>query len=65
MKIQAAGANIVVGKRVTLGAAINSIVLIIGIYFPQHQQALLAAAIPLTFLSQLFIANKIGITTHE
>ncbi len=63
LKIQAGGTNIVIGKRVTLGAVINSLVLIAGIYWPQHQQALLAAAVPLTFVAQVYVGNKYGITT--
>lgn len=63
MKLEAAGSNIVIGKRVTLGAVINSIVLIAGIYFPQHQQALLAAATPLTFFAQVYVGNTYSITT--
>lgn len=63
MKINAVGTQVVIGKRVTIGAALNSVVLILAFYFPEHQQALLASAIPVTFLLQIFIAHKYGITT--
>ena len=55
--------NVVIGKRTTVGAAITSTVAMLVHYYPDHAPALVAAAVPLTFAAQVWIANKFGVTT--
>lgn len=56
---------IVIGKRVAVGAVINSLTSILAFYIPEHAPAFVAAAVPITFIAQIIIANWIGITTVE
>jgi len=55
--------NIVIGKRVTIGAAINSTAAVLAALFPEKASAIVAAAVPVTFLAQVLIAKYFGITT--
>lgn len=57
--------NIVIGKRVTLGAVINSCAAVAAHFFPDHAPAIVAAAVPITFVAQVIVGNKFGITTGE
>ncbi len=57
--------DVVVGKRVTVGAAITSLAAILVHYFPDHGPAIVAAAVPVTFLVQIWIARKFGVTTKN
>ncbi len=54
--------NIIVGKRVQIGAAITSSVAVLAHMFPSHAPALIASAVPITFLVQLWIVKKFGVT---
>lgn len=54
--------NIIIGKRIPIGAAINSIAVIFAAFFPNQAIAIMATAIPLTFIAQLIIANFLGVT---
>ena len=62
MKIKAGETQIVIGKRVTIGAAINGIATAVAAYFPEHAVAIMATAIPLTFLIQVVVAHYGGVT---
>ena len=55
--------NIIVGKRVQIGAAITSTAAVFASFFPNQAVGIIAAAVPVTFLVQLYIANKFGVTT--
>ena len=59
MKVQ----GIVVGKRITVGAAILAFSEGLQFYFPDHAPAIGQFAIPVIFMVQLFIANKFGVTS--
>jgi hypothetical protein len=55
--------GLVIGKRITVGAAITSSAGLLTHFFPQHGPAFIAAAVPITFIAQIIIAKKFGITT--
>jgi hypothetical protein len=55
--------NIVIGKRVTVGAAINSTAAVFSHFFPEHAPAIVSIAVPVTFITQILIAKYGGITT--
>lgn len=65
MKLQVAEQQIIVGKRVTIGAAINGILAAVAHYRPDDAAALLALSVPLTFVIQVVIGNTLTITTKE
>ena len=65
MKVDIGERHVIIGKRVTIGAAINSIASIFAFLFPERAPAIVAAAVPLTFLVQVFIANRYGVTQQE
>jgi hypothetical protein len=54
--------NVIIGKRVTLGAAITSLAAVFAHIWPAHAPAIISAAVPITFFGQIWIANKIGVT---
>lgn len=56
--------NIVIGKRVKVGAVITSTAAIISHYFPDHAPAVVAACVPLTFVAQILVAKYFGVTTE-
>ncbi len=55
--------GLVVGKRTTVGAAITSVAAVFAHFFPEHAAAFVAAAVPVTFAVQMWIAKKFGVTT--
>lgn len=57
--------NIVIGKRVTLGAAISGVAAVIAYAHPEHAPAILAGIVPITFALQVLIAHYMGITTEK
>ena len=57
--------NVVIGKRVTAGAAINSIAAVLAHFYPEHAPAIIAAAVPITFLVQVAVAHWGGITLAD
>lgn len=65
MKIETPSGNgaIIIGKRVPLGAAINGVAVIFAAIFPDHAVAIMATAIPITFVAQVLIARYGGVTT--
>jgi hypothetical protein len=54
--------NVIIGKRTTVGAAITSTAAVLSHYFPAHAPAIVAAAVPITFVLQVLIAAKFGVT---
>lgn len=54
---------IVIGKRITIGAAISSVIAAIAHFYPQHAPALLSLSVPITFAIQVWVAHHYGITT--
>lgn len=54
--------GLIIGKRTTVGAAITSIAGVFAHFFPEHAAAFIGAAVPITFVLQLWIAKKFGIT---
>ena len=57
--------NFVTGKRVKIGAAITSTAAVLAFYFPNHAPAIVAAAVPITFVAQVLIAKYFGITSAD
>ncbi len=55
--------KIIVGKRVSIGAAIGGIAALFGNLFPEYAPAILSGVVPLTFFLQLFIVHYTGVTT--
>ena len=53
---------IIVGKRVTIGAAIMSTATAIASFYPEHAVAINALAIPVTLLIQTIVVNRYGVT---
>jgi hypothetical protein len=63
MKIELSGdKSVIIGKRVTVGAAINSVASVFAFIFPEYAPAIIAAAVPLTLVTQVIIANYYGVT---
>jgi hypothetical protein len=66
MKLQREGKpSIVIGKRVAVGAAINSTAAVLAAIYPDNATAIVSAAVPTTFIVQTFIANFWGVTSAE
>lgn len=65
MKAQIGDTQLVIGKRVTVGAAINSVGAVFAHFYPEHAPAIISACVPITFIAQVIIANYLGITTKE
>lgn len=55
--------GIVIGKRTTIGAAITSTAAVLTHFYPEHGPAFIAAAVPITLIIQIWVADKFGITT--
>lgn len=53
---------IIIGKRITAGAAITSVAAVFAHIFPQHAPAIISAAVPVTFLTQMWVVRKFGVT---
>lgn len=62
MKPTIGGKQIIIGKRVSVGAAILGIANAIAYYLPEHAPAILALATPITLIAQVWIANQYGAT---
>lgn len=54
--------DVVIGKRVTVGAVFTSIAGILSHFWPEHASVFVAAAVPITFVSQVLIAKYGGVT---
>lgn len=54
--------NIVIGKRVKVGAAITSTAGVIANFFPEQAGSIIMAAVPITFIVQVAIAKYLGVT---
>jgi hypothetical protein len=55
--------NVIIGKRVQVGAAITSVAAILAHIWPTHAPAFISAAVPITFVVQLWIVKKFGVTS--
>lgn len=55
--------DLIIGKRITIGAAITSLATAIGNMFPEHATIIVGFSVPITFAVQVWIANKFGVTT--
>ena len=55
--------TLVIGKRTTIGAAITSLAGVGAHFYPEHAAAFIGLAVPITFLAQVYVANKFGVTS--
>ena len=63
MKIERKNAPpVVIGKRVTAGAAIGGVANAVAAIWPDQSQLILALVVPTTFIVQLWIVNRYGVT---
>ena len=65
MKIQAGKTQIVVGKRVALGAMIGSVATTFAALFPDYAVAIMGSVTAVTFFVQVAVAHFTSITTKE
>lgn len=56
---------VVIGKRTTIGAALTSVALVLGKFWPEYLDTFVEASIPVTFIVQVWIAHQFGVTTKE
>jgi hypothetical protein len=54
---------IIIGKRITLGACISSFTAIFAHIFPEQAPAIIASAVPITFIAQIIVVHWFGVTT--
>ena len=57
--------GVIIGKRITVGAAITSTAVALGYQWPDKAQMFTALSVPVTLLIQIWIANTFGVTTGE
>jgi len=65
MKIQAGQTEIVVGKRVLLGAMVGSVATTFAALFPDYAVAIMGSVTAVTFFLQIAVAHFANITTKE
>ena len=64
MKIEREGKSpVVIGKRVTIGAAVTSLTAVLANIFPEYAPSIIASATVVTFVIQVIVANKFGVTS--
>lgn len=57
--------NIIIGKRVKVGAAITSVAGVLAHFWPEHGAAFIMMAVPITFVVQTLIAKYFGVTVRN
>ena len=57
--------EVVIGKRTTIGAALTSVALVLGKFWPEYLDTFVEASIPVTFIVQVWVANKFGVTAPK
>ena len=57
--------NIVIGKRVALGAMVGSVATVGAALFPEYAVAIMGSVTVVTFFLQLAVAHYGGITTKQ
>ena len=63
MKISIEGqAPIIIGKRVSIGAAVTSAAAVVAALFPDYAVAIIASAGVVTFIIQIIVVNTLGVT---
>jgi len=63
MKINIEGQSpIIIGKRITVGAAILGVANALVHFFPEQAPAILAVATPVIFVVQLLVVRYLGVT---
>ena len=54
--------HVIIGKRIPIGTAITGTAALFAVIFPDYAAAILATAIPLTFVVQVLWVNYRGVT---
>lgn len=57
--------SLVIGKRITVGGAINGTATAIAAFFPDKAVAIMGLAIPITAAAQVYVVNKYGVTQPD
>ena len=65
MKLQAGDTQIVVGKRVTIGAMVGSVTTVFANIYPDYAAAIVGSATAITFFIQLLVAHFASVTTKD
>ena len=65
MRVQAGKTQIVIGKRVALGAMVGSVATTFAALFPEHAVAILGSVTAVTFFLQIAVGHFTNITTKE
>ena len=55
--------NVVIGKRITVGAAIMGVSEALQTFYPEYAPAIGQLTVPFIFVVQLILVNKFGVTT--
>lgn len=63
MKATIGDNEIIIGKRVTIGAVITSIAAFFAHFDPENAAAYVSIAVPVTFVVQIVVANWVGVTS--
>ena len=54
--------SVIIGKRITVGAAIMGVSEAVQTFFPEYAAAIGQLTVPLIFVVQLILVNKFGVT---
>lgn len=65
MKLQAGETQIVIGKRVAIGAMVGSVATVFANIYPEHAPAIIGSVTAVTFFLQVAISHFTSITTKE
>jgi hypothetical protein len=57
--------QIVIGKRVPIGAMVNSLGVVFAALYPDYSTAIMGSAVAVTFFVQVAVAHFSSITTKE
>ena len=65
MKLQAGETQVVIGKRVTVGAMASSVATVLASLYPDYAVAIVGSVGAVTFFLQIAIGHFANITTKE
>ena len=65
MKIEAGKTQIIIGKRVALGAMVNSMAVVMAAFYPEYAVHIMGGVTAVTFALQVAVGHFSNITTKE
>ena len=65
MKLNAGETQIIIGKRVALGAMVNSIAVVMAAFYPNYAVHIMGGVTAVTFALQVAVGHFAQITTKE